>query len=65
MATTAKEEDVVVEEEVGEITMETEALTERMSTKGIKREVAEVAIISKELMASSVKAHEMVMIATT
>ena len=64
MATKAKEVDVVVEE-VGEITMETEAPTERMSTKGIKREVAEVAIISKELMASSVKAHEMVMIATT
>ena len=64
MATKAKEVDVVVEE-VGEITMETEAPTERMSTKGIKREVAEVAIISKELMASSVKAHEMAMIATT
>lgn len=65
MATMAKEEDVVVEEVVGEITMETEAPTERMSTKGIKREVAEVAIISKELMASSVRAPEKVMIATT
>ena len=62
---TVKEEDVVVEEGVGEITMETEAPTERMSTKGIKREVAEVAIISKELMASSVRAPEKVMIATT
>ena len=65
MATMAKEEDVVVEEVVGEITMEIEAPTERMSTKGIKREVAEVAIISKELMASSVRAPEKVMIATT
>lgn len=64
MATKAKEVDVVVEE-VGEITMETEAPTERMSSKDIKREVAEAAIISKELMANSVKAHEMVMIATT
>ena len=64
MAMTVKEEDVVVEE-VGEITMETEAPTETRSSKDSKREEAEVAIISKGLMASSVRAHEMVMIATT